>query len=253
MFSANILWNKDYDNDKYKELVKKVINQMYFTKAIMRGYSLSRFDSEMVYTCKDGIEFNIGNSDKIVPEIIHAVKCFENKIYGQPIDTAGILVKKELYADELLILHSAKKDMEYVPSHKFPDYSRYGIGAYVVLYEDGTIECINAEYGTTVANIDFKIKLGDGKNDFVSNEIDDVQGNFANDTVAPVFSPLCNWNDGVLYDTVPLNDGEKTVFAYNWKNPHPDKKIVKIKAINTCHDKSQTAILFGISALKERK
>ena len=42
-----------------------------------------------------------------------------------------------------------------------------------------------------------------------------------------------------------------SAFAYEWKNPYPEKKITKIKAINVSQDMEQTVVLYGIAAIKK--
>ena len=122
--------------------------------------------------------------------------------------------------------------MEYIPSHRFPDYAPLGLCAYVVLYEDGTIETVNAVFGRTVGNMDYKIKCGDGSEEAENFTIDDALEEKKSGLKAPTFAPSSRWFGSILYDCVPFSDGETTAFLYEWKNPHPDKKIIKIRAIN---------------------
>lgn len=171
-------------------------------------------------------------------------------VYGVSADAVNLLINKEFYAKGLVFLHSAKKDMEYKPSHQFPDYTPYGICAYVLLYEDGTIETVNAVFGKTIGNMNFEIKCGDGSVEETNFTIDENTGEKKEALKAPTFAVSSQWFDGILYDCVPLSDGDVTAFVYEWKNPHPDKKIVKMRAINTCHDVDQSSVIFGISIIK---
>ncbi len=256
LFSANMLWEHDYDNDKYEEMTEKVIRQMYFTKAIMRGEASQLFlgaDTEAIYIGEKERAFaslDLVKAKKISNTAGKVVDKFGDTAYGVSADAVNLLLKKEFKADGLVFLHAAKKDMEYIPSHRFPDYAPLGLCAYVLLYEDGTIETVNAVYGRTVGNIDMEIKCGDGSKEDESFTIDDRPADNAESLKAPTFAPNSQWFGSVLYDCVPVSDGTTTAFLYEWKNPHPDKKIVKMRAINTCRDVEQSVVLFGISAIR---
>lgn len=257
MFSTYMLWNKDYDLDQYENTVHDIINKMYFTRAIMRGEASilqSGGKSKIIYlgnremSC---VAIDLINATAPCKLVEDAIRKLGTVLYGTPIDTVNILIKDTFFADSLLFLHSAKKDMEYKPSHIFPEESLYGLGTYAILYEDGLLEFSNIIYGRNIGNIEFEIKKGDGYEESVSYEIDTFTGNKEKNIKAPTFSPGCQWNDSILYETVPVTDGHVSVFAYEWRNPYPDKRIVKIKAINTCRDRQQYAILFGILAVKK--
>ena len=256
VFSVNMLWEHDYDNDKYEKMTEKVIRQMYFTKAIMRGEASQLFlgaDTEAIYTGEKERAFaslDLTKAKEISNAVGKAVDTFGDTAYGVSVDAVNLLIKKEFKADGLAFLHTAKKDMEYIPSHRFPDYAPLGLCAYVLLYEDGTIETVNAVYGRTVGNIDMEIKCGDGSKEDESFTIDDRPVDNAESLKAPTFAPNSQWFGSVLYDCVPVSDGTTTAFLYEWKNPHPDKKIVKMRAINTCRDVEQSVVLFGISAIR---
>ena len=62
------------------------------------------------------------------------------------------------------------------------------------------------------------------------------------------------WMGSLTYNTTPIINDGTAVFAYEWKNPHPDKKIVKIRPYTfrkdytalTSANRSQAVVLFGI-------
>jgi len=255
-FSANMLWENGYDNDKYEKMTEKVIRQMYFTKGIMRGEASMLFsgaDTEVIYTGEKERAFaklDLTKAKEISAAAKRAADQFGDTVYGVSADAVNLLIKKEFKADGLVFLHTAKKDMEYIPSHRFPDYAPLGLCAYVVLYEDGTIETVNAVFGRTIGNSNFEIKCGDGSEEAENFTIDDALEEKKEGLKAPTFAPKSQWFGSILYDCVPFSDGAITAFLYEWKNPHPEKKIVKMRAINTCQDVEQSAVLFGISAIR---
>ena len=257
-FSANMLWEADYDNDKYEKMTEKVIRQMYFTKGIMRGEISQLFggaDTEVIYTGEKErayAKLDLTKAKEISAVAKKAVDKFGDVVYGVSADAVNLSIKKEFKAEGLVFLHTAKKDMEYIPSHRFPDYAPLGLCAYVVLYEDGSIETVNAVFGRTVGNMELMIKCGDGSEEEKDFNIDNVSEGKQKALKAPTFAPSSQWYESIFYDCIPFSDGETTAFLYEWKNPHPNKKIVKIRAINTCQDVEQSAVLFGISAIEKR-
>lgn len=270
MFSSHMLWEDDYDTDKYAEMAARVNDEAFFTKAIMRG-EVSVLESggntEVIYSGDAKHSFaQLKTADITCPSsaVTRAItqtlaakvpvsdscdNAPDSILYGVPIDTTGVLIKKEFKADSLLFLHSAKQDMVYKPSHQFPSEEPYGLGTYAVLYDDGTLELANIIYGRTIGNIDFKMICNGGQAEAASIEIDNETGSQQTGIIAPTFAPASQWNDSILYITNPVTDGTNTAFAYEWKNPFPEKTIVKMKAIHTCHNHDQSAILFGILAV----
>ena len=139
--------------------------------------------------------------------------------------------------------------MRFDSADNFLNYRPYGIGTYIVLYEDGTYEAINADFGKTVGNMNLKIEAGDGSVEANDTTVDMNLYNENKALKAPTFAPNSQWFKGVMYETVPLSDGETTAFVYEWRNPHPEKKIIKLRVMNTCRDVEQSVVLFGISAI----
>lgn len=257
-FSANMLWEDDYDNDRYVEMTEKVIHQMYFTKGIMRKGASQLFlgaDTEVIYTGEKEYAFSqidLSKATAISNVAKEAAVKFGDIVYGVSVDAVNLLIKNEFEADGLVFLHAAKTDMEYIPSHRFPDYNPLGLCAYMLLYEDGTIETVNAVFGKTVGNSSFEIKCGDGSIEAENFTIDGEHEEEHGILTAPTFATTSQWYNSILYECIPFSDGETTAFLYEWRNPHPEKKIVKIRAINTCQDINQSVVLFGISAIKAR-
>lgn len=252
MFSAHILWNDDYDNNGYNNVCDKVIKQSEFAKMIMRR-TRSPFQKNgiaaPIYTPGSQSEyiFDASAARCALPKAANAVRLLGDKLCGLPIDTNNIIIKDEIAADSLLFVHSAKQDMDFKPSHWFPDEGQWGIGTYSVLYDDGTLELANAIFGRSVGPLDFEIKSHHGKDTEERFDIDSDTGK-AKKVISrvPTFGPSCQWQDSLLYETIPVFDDKGAVFVWEWTNPHPEKKIVKIKTINTCQNKEQSVILYGI-------
>ena len=106
-------------------------------------------------------------------------------------------------------------------------------------------------FGRTIGHLGYRIHCNNGYAEAASFEIDNDQGTQQAGVQAPTFAPDAQWFDSIVYDTTPLLDGENTIYAYEWKNPHPEKKIVKLKAINSCRHREQCALTFAILTLNQ--
>ena len=78
-----------------------------------------------------------------------------------------------------------------------------------------------------------------------------------NPTLPCYFSMNHPWIESLTYNTTPIVNDGTAVFAYEWKNPRPDKKIIKIRpytfrkdytVLSSSADRSQAVVLFGIFA-----
>lgn len=85
-----------------------------------------------------------------------------------------------------------------------------------------------------------------------TNEIDDAIEETAERKLAPHYKLSDNWQTAALYFTDPIISGDSTAYVYEWKNPHPEKKIVRIKVVSTTHDPEQSAILFALGYVPKK-
>ena len=166
-----------------------------------------------------------------------------------------MLIKGEFKADSLLFLHNCKKEVAFTPSYYFRDPKQRGLASYVICYEDGDRECVNLYYGTEVgaACVDYTRKRnGEEKGLEIDMEIKEGDS----PTLPCYFTQAHPWIESLTYNTTPIIEGNTAVFAYEWQNPHPEKKIVMIRPYTfrkdytalTSADRSQAVVLFGIFA-----
>ena len=89
----------------------------------------------------------------------------------------------------------------------------------------------------------------------VSFEIDNELEEGDVSTLPCYFTKDFTWTESLTYNTTPIVTDDGTVFAYEWKNPHPDKKITKIRPYSVPqvfnkYDMEESIVLFGIVAVK---
>ena len=258
MFSAQVLWADDYNNSKYNEYIDSVRAMTPYLRAINRG------EPSAFATAKALSPIYLASGDKLCGEIdlekanipdekLDSLLSPFGKLDGFSTDEGIMVIKKEFKADSLLFLHNCKKEVPYTPSYYFPDPKQRGLASYAILYEDGDVECVNLYYGTEVGAscVDFSRKrTGEEKGLEIDMEIKEG----SNPTLPCYFSKNHPWLGSLTYNTTPIVNDGTAVFAYEWKNPHPDKKIVKIRPYTfrkdytalTSANRSQAVVLFGI-------
>jgi len=124
---------------------------------------------------------------------------------------------------------------------------RWSAATHEILYEDGSWELVNAVYGITAAAVNMSYGRERLYLDEKVNEIDDTPEKVKGQrTPGPLYKLKDNWMPSVLYFSDVIKAGDSTAYVYEWKNPHPEKKIVCIKCVSTTHDKEQSAILYAI-------
>ena len=180
-----------------------------------------------------------------------ALTSFGDIIYGIPVHTGTIVVKKEFYANSLMFIHNCKEEMPFYPSHHFRDENMWGIGAYAVCYDDGTVETANVYYGREIGVSTLSYSRHRDISGQLGTEID-IELDGKNKNGVPCYYTLDNaWLESLTYNASPIVGKDATAFVFEWKNPHPNKKIVKIKPYSVAtkyQDKNPTQeiALFGI-------
>ena len=124
------------------------------------------------------------------------------------------------------------------------------------LNED-TVELANGYYGREIGSFDFSFERLRNPEESVGVEIDDdVEGK--SDKMLPCYySFKSEWVGSLAYNAAPIIGEDNSLFCFEWKNPHPGKKIVKIRPYNITHFSDRKngtlAYLFGIGAISDSK
>jgi len=258
MFSSYILWCDDYSNEQYEEVCNSIREAIPYIRTINKGHPSA------LVSGKNSTTVYLGNQDSAFSEIDlgeapiydDAVKNLLSgfgKVYGVSLDRAQLLIKKEFKADSVFFLHSSKLEMPHFPSHYFKDENTWGIGSYAICYEDGTVETANVYYGRQIGVYTFTYdRHRDGEKKGVEIDMDIQSG--AEPTLPCYYTEDYTWGGSLTYNTTPIIDKNTTAFLYEWRNPHPEKKIIKIRPyhIPSVPDKDgveQSIILYAILAV----
>ena len=258
-YSAAILWDNEYSNDMYGETCSKVGAVMPYLRAINRGepsalargkapYAVYLGESEKAYRSVELSSSSVNDA-----AVKNAISTLPNTLHGVSVDSGNILIRSSFKADALLFLHNTKKEQAFFPSHYFMDEANWGLGTYAICYEDGTVEVIGVYYGRQIG-VDTFDYTRHRDSETKSFEIDTELEDGGTSTLPCYFTKDFAWTESLTYSTTPIITDSGTVFAYEWKNPHPDKAIIKIRPYSVPkvfnkYDMDDSIVLFGILAV----
>ena len=85
-------------------------------------------------------------------------------------------------------------------------------------------------------------------------EIDTELEEGKNQAIPCYYTMKNQWVESLTYNATPIIGEDATLFCFEWKNPYPDKKIVKIKPYSVATDfkdksKTREVYLYGIGAI----
>lgn len=261
LFSAYILWSSEYHNERFEDVCDRIRALIPLVHAVCKGRPSDIFLGKKIEPIFVGDENTSTSSLKLskasIPDVTmkKALSSFGDILHGVPVHTGLLVVKKEFFANYLIFIHNCKEKMPFYPSHYYCDENRWGIGAYAVCYEDGTVETANVYYGREigVSNLSYR-RHRDSKYQ-PGTEID-IELVGKNKKVSPPYYTLDNaWLESLTYNATPVVGKDTTVFVFEWKNPHPDKKIIKIKPYSVATDfqnksSTQEISLFAIGYIE---
>ena len=253
-FSAFVLWNTDYEPSMYAEYCDRFNVISDYIKGIVRRKTSNIKPGSKISVlaaAKDSDDvFDISSANCAKGYVKDALKILGDKICGLPIDRNLFLIKEKFKADSVVLLHNASKEMPYVRSYpSFPHERDVGIGTYAVIYEDGDMELINATFGRAIGARTMKPELV-GDVDSLGNEIDIDEQN-KDRGVSPEYGLSSDWFPSLCHENTPLYGEDTTVYAYEWHNPHPEKNIIMLKAINASRDEELVVNLYAILAVNK--
>ena len=260
MFSAYILWNDEYTNEKFDEVCVAIRETMPYVRAICEGKAAESFKNSKIQPIfkaeKENSSTSIDLSKASLPDstMKEGLSVFGDKLYGTPIHTGNLVIRNEFYAASLLFLHNCREEMPFYPSHYFCDENMWGIGSYAVCYEDGTVECANVYYGRQIGVSSFAYTRYRNEGTKLGVEIDNELEEGQNKAIPCYYSLTNTWLESLTYNSTPIVGDDSTIFVFEWKNPHPNKKIIKIKPYSVTtdfkdKDSKQEINLFAVGAV----
>ncbi len=268
IFSSQIFWGDEYSDAVYDVYLKNAMEHAEKVREVMCGKKANNVPVKALYKAESG-EYAIScEKAAACGENAKAVLNTFGNLSGVPVDTTHLLFDTDIYADSLVLCEAFKKPEQHFMSYSFINTAhwdespmsdssyycvnmpRWSAATHEILYEDGTRELANATYGITAGDVAMSYErqvryLGER-----TAEIDDEVENA--EAIAPHRKVADGWMTSLLYFADTIVDDGKTAYVYEWKNPYPEKKIVRIRPISTTHDKEQSVILFALG-YKEHK
>ena len=127
------------------------------------------------------------------------------------------------------------------------------MGTYAVIYEDNDYELVSLYYGREIGTKDYSItrhrRIGNSKGGEIDIDIGAAENAISK---AAYFDHDFSWHESLCYFTTPIICDDGTAFLYEWKNPHPEKKITMIKGISVSKKDELECTLFGIVGIKSQ-
>ncbi|MDD6308403.1 MAG: family 20 glycosylhydrolase [Clostridia bacterium] len=269
IFTANMMWRSDYADDKYEGIRAEAMAMVEPVRALMRGKNAPDGDVELLYRPKDGQYAIQAKKAKTYGKNAALLLSKSGDLCGTEADTAHILIRNSFYAKSLLLCEGFKKAEDFFMSYSFintpyweaspssrVDYlcvnmPRWSGATHEILYEDNTVELINAVYGITAADVHMVNTRERLLSDDQVAEMDAMgEGGKAEKIALPQYKYDDDWINSVAYFSDAIISDAATAYVYEWENPHPDKKITAIKVVSTTHDIDQSAIVFAIGYKK---
>ena len=257
-YSAYILWNESCNNESCDEISKGFLRVAPTLRAIVRRQApvMSRGETAAVWFAgemrEDGHRLRLSDAELYDEGVKTVLGGFGDEIWGVPFRTGWTRINPNDYAKRLLFLHRAEQQMPFQPSHAYKEESDWTLGAYAVIYEDGDHEIVPLYYGRQMGCGDFRLKRGRQGEGERGAELDaeTTAGDKGEQQLPCYFSWESAWTGSLCYSTTPVWSKDGSVFAYEWTNPHPDKKIAMIKTMVLYHESEQETYLFGIAAIQ---
>lgn len=259
MFSSSILWSGDYDNSKYIEVIDKTrgfahyIRELYGHRSVLR--EADRIEEIFASRNGDKCAFDLATADIADESVAEKLRSL-GKLSPRRIDEGLFIIEKEFYADSLVFLHNAKKELPFLPSYFFRSEKDLGLASYAVRYENGDVECVNVYYGKqTGAEYSNYARHRDGEDQGL--EIDIKIEKEGTPALPCYFTADHTWMGSLTYNTTVMLQNDVALFGLEWINPHPEKKIVSIRPYtfrkdyslyDSRADRSQAVSLYAVLA-----
>ena len=244
MFAANLLWRDDYEDQMWELERTKIIGRMPEMRGILRGSyapldGTGKTEFHILYSGNGGGGVTVslppedGNGwmkNSRLPLVFGET----SRLSGGTADNVDINVNAGFKS--LIFVHAATKSLRHIPTWSPEDMSEYLLGRYEVVFEDGSVESIDVEYGINIGSIDM---------DWGRNRDDGPNG------FSPVYVACEPWEGSLYYFTTPVigdaDGNRKTLFAFEWVNQKSSKAIKTVRVHDTCRDPEQKLLLFAIA------
>ena len=234
-FSSAVLWRDDFCDAKRADWSDEAEAMQPVMKRELRGED--EFDgtkkglSSLILA--DGDTSRAATPCKVQPSVDKALakKIAENGLC----ESESFEIGRK--AESLVFFHAATNTpKDVVKTWYFLDPTPRMPASYSVDYDDGLTIRVPVMFPQMIGVYDstreFTRPRGDEN---VSLDVDDTKTAKVSN-ISPMFAQKDVWRATALYFcrgiALDTDDGEKTVYAYEWKNPRPEHKIVRVRVID---------------------
>jgi len=241
VFSSMLLWRDDFSDDRRMEFAHITENYLPLLREKISGKR--RFDGSL--GSLDQIAVTDGEADKAISYRFGTIgrdtaeRVCSNGLefikQGEKLDICG-------YADSLVFFHAAPEaPARRLTTWNFLDKKPRIPAKYAVDYEDGMCVTCTVEFGS---DGDYGVCIG-SKNSQLAFRRPDAHGNMLSDIdmentvnedrvqLSPMYEQTDPWRSAAVYSCrfaeLDTPDGVRTVYASEWKNPCPDRKVVGVR------------------------
>ena len=250
-FSSAVMWRDDFDDDKRDDWSNEAEAMQPALRKQLRGEELFDGTAEALKSFKlapKASESEIKPCEvqpSLDPEL--ALMLAENGL------TPGEEFEVGRKADALVFFHAAENTpKDVVKTWYFYDPTPRMPVSYSIDYDDGLTIRVPVMFPQMIGVLDstreFTRPVGDEN---VSLDVDDTKKAVENN-LSPLYAQKDVWRATSVYfcraAALDTADGEKTVYAYEWKNPRPDHLIEKVRVIDEGCSKIE-AHLYGVGTV----
>jgi len=271
VFSAGALWTGGNEDAAWDEADQTTISVMPVVKSMMQNgesalIAVNPTDFVSLYLPEQAGQ---GRTPEPLSLPVQEVKWMQGSLLKDiftgsdeitriPPSKEEIKVKVEGRMESLIFIHAAAKSMGYCPSWCFLDMSKYKLGRYDIQYEDDSSVAVNIQYGIHIGNIDMDWGRYRSIGDDVRQDVEQagVQSESVPESLPPYYKMADDWRGSLMYFTIPVKlrtgEGMKTGYAYEWRNPYPEKRIQSVRWVSNAEDKLQSVIIISIAGARIR-
>lgn len=251
-FSSAVLWRDDFCDEKRDAWSDEAENMLPVLRRQMTGgEGFNGDESSLTYlTLSKSGDKKTAKACGVQPSVSNEIaeKLAENGLR----ESDSYEIMRE--ADSLVFFHAADNTpKDVVKTWYFLDPAPRMPVSYSVDYDDGLTIRIPVMFPQMIGVFDstreFTRPVGDEN---VSLDVDDTKKAKVSN-LSPLYAQKDVWRATTVYfcrsAALLTDDGEKTVYAYEWKNPRPAHKILRVRVIDEGCSKI-TAHLYGVGTVK---
>jgi len=250
-YSAKMLWDKNYDEDKNDDYQTEMQNILPMLREALRGkrsvsVSVKNRDAVILYPGAAETTYHRLPAAALPDRGIWSViKRQDRYFYGVPVGEAEITFAIGKKIKNLAFVHTCLAEREIEYSYNFP-IDKYFPVVYAVRYGDGATVHLNMMFGRDIGNI----KLDFGRRLNYTGKTPTAGMGFGlpeypwkyPDT--PLYILNHSWKNSLMYAANPIIYDGGCCYIAEWENPRPDVLIERVFAVNNALKREEQAVLY---------